>query len=116
MQVKDRLAGVGIAVEHRSISAGGVSVLFGDRRCGSHDLSNQRIIFRRQVVQRGNVASRNDEHMRRGLRRDVFERDDVVVLKDDGCGNLSGDEFAEKTVAHITSSGRLRAEYLGDPA
>jgi hypothetical protein len=89
MQVEDRLARIGVAVEHRSISAGGVPVVFGDRCRASHHLANERVIASREVVQARDMPSRNDKHVRRCLRRDVFERDDVVVLIDDGCGNLS---------------------------
>lgn len=116
MQVEDRLSRIGVAVEHRSISAGAMTVVFGDRCRASHYLSNQRVVFRREVVQARDVPSRDDEDMRRCLRRDVFERDDVVVLIHDGRGNLSGDKFAEKAVAHITSSERRHAECPGDPA
>ena len=116
MQVEDRLSGIGVAVEHGSISPGGVSVLFGNCRRASHHLSNQRIVVWRQVVHARDVPSRNDEDMRRCLRRNVFESHDVVVLIDDGGGNLSRDKFAEKAVAHITSSERRHAECPGDPA
>ena len=70
------------------------------RRTPSHDLPYKAVILGSEVVEAGEVASRDDQHVRRRLRIDVIEGDDAVVLVDDGCGDLTRDDLAEQAVGH----------------
>ena len=100
MDVKDRLPGVAIAVEDRSIAALIEAAFAGDTRSPPHHLSNQSIVGRRQLVERGNVPSGKDQHVERRLWIDVLNDNDVLVLIDDRRGDLARDDFAKKTAIH----------------
>ena len=103
MDVEDRLAGGGVAVEYRPISAIGMAEFGCDLGGRAHHFSYERIVCRHEVVERADVPARHDQHVRGGLRGDVLEGHDAVVLKDDRGGDLTRDDLAEKTVRHPTS-------------
>ena len=78
---------------------------FGDRRRAPDHLADDRVVARRQIVQRRDVSLRYDEHVRRSLRVDVVEREHAIVLVDDRRRDLARDDLAEEAVGHQ----RLRA-------
>ena len=83
VDVENRLASLAIAIEHGTVAPLRVPVLFRQRRGRAEHGSHERIVFRPQVVDRGDVLPRNDQHVERCLRVDVLDRDQVVVLMDD---------------------------------
>ena len=85
VDVEHRLAGVGVAVEDRPVAPIGVAGSLRERRAPSHHLADQAVVLGSELVEAGDVASRDDQHVRRRLRVDVLEGDDAVVLVDDGC-------------------------------
>ena len=100
MDMKDSLPGVAICVEYRSVSTRRQAAFLGDGRGAPNELAHQLIVFDADIVERGNMALRHDEHMRRCLRFDVVEGDDAVVLVDERRGESSVDDFAEEAVGH----------------
>jgi len=81
--VEHRLPGVRVAVENRPVTPIGVAGGLRERRTPPHDLSDKAVIVGSELVEAGDVASRDDQHVRRCLRIDVLEGDDAVVLVDD---------------------------------
>ena len=89
MDVEDRLTRFAIGVEHRPVAAIGVAVFFGDLRGGAMHGPNEAVVARRQIVQRGDVPARDDQHMQRRLRVDVLDRDQLIVLMNELSRNLA---------------------------
>ena len=54
MDVEDRLARIGVAVEDRPIAPLGQPLVLRDRCCGAHHLADERVVVRRKLVQAGN--------------------------------------------------------------
>ena len=82
------------------------------RRRPSRHLSNERIVLRRQVVEGRDVPPGDDQHVHGRLRVDVLDRDEAIVLVDDGAGYLPGDDPAEQAFRHVirsTPSSELRS-------
>ena len=100
MDVKDRLAGVAIAVEDRSIAALLEPAVTGEARRPAHHFSNQPVLGRRQLVEGGDVPPGKNEHVERRLRIDVLNDHEALVLMDDRRGDVACDDLAEKTVRH----------------
>jgi hypothetical protein len=96
--VEDGLAGVGVAVEDGPVATRIVAMVPGNRRRSPHHLTHQRVVFLRQVVQRGDVPPGYDEDVCRRLRVDIFERDQPIVLVHDRRGYLFRHDLAEKAV------------------
>src|SRR5436190_12847591 len=103
MDVKDRLSRVPVRVEYRAVASGGDPALLRNRGGAPHDLSDERIIVRRQLVQRSDMAPWNDQNVRGRLRIDVVERDDVLVFVHDRRIDLAVDDSAEETLWHFQS-------------
>jgi len=55
-----------------------------------------------QVRKPLDVLLRHDQNMERRAREDIVDRHDVVVLIDDGRGDLPGHDAAEQAVVHAT--------------
>ena len=108
VQVEHRLPGVGVAVEHGAVAALGVAALGGDCRGSPHHRADQAVVRTVEVVQRGDVRSRHDQHMHGRLRVDVLEGHEVVVLEHLLRRNLAGDDAAEQA-AHARSIGHRAA-------
>ena len=63
-----------------------------------------------QVVQRRDVPAWHDQHVHRRLGVDVVERDQGLVLVDDGCLDLSVHDPAEEAGCHFRlAAGRAAA-------
>src|ERR1700741_3235481 len=60
--------------------------------------SEQTLLGRGGVMQCGKVFTRADENVSRGLRTDVLESEDVVILIDDFGWNFLGADLAEQAI------------------
>src|SRR5262245_8579605 len=100
MNVEDRLSGFSIGVEHRPIATRGDATLRGDRRRAPNEFTHELIVGGAWIVQWLDITPRHDEHMRRSLRVDIVERDDLVVLVNDRRLNLAVHDSAEQAVGH----------------
>ena len=58
-------------------------------------------------IQVGQMLPGNDEDVNRSLRVDVAKRQDFVVAENLIAGNITGDDFAEKTLSHGTPLVRI---------
>ena len=101
MDVKDCLTRLAIRIEDGTVPTVGVTVLFCQRGGASQHRSHKRIILRSQVVERRDVAPRDDEHVKRSLRVDVLEGDESVILMHDRAWNVTRDDLAEQAIGHI---------------
>ena len=63
-----------------------------------HQTACQLRIFILETIECREVTPRNNQNMRRRLRIDVFERDDVVIFVDDIGLELAGYEFTEQAI------------------
>ncbi len=98
MYVKHGLAGGGIAIHGDPIPFLGKSFLRSDLFCRKKkltDISGARLV---QIVDRCNMAARNDQDMRRRLRVDIPKRHNVLrLINDIGC-YLAAGKFAEQAI------------------
>jgi hypothetical protein len=100
MNVKDRLPGVSIRVEHRAVPRVGDSFLASNLRRDYRESPHEVRICR--VVQRGNVTARDHEHVDRRLWIDVAKRNAVLCFRDDGRWNFTPHDSAkEALVCHV---------------
>lgn len=72
----------------------------GDLRKTGQDMRRDGGVFLRQGIDRGNVLLRNNENMRRSLRRNVTEGEAHLVLKNARRGDLATHDLAKQTVVH----------------
>jgi hypothetical protein len=103
VDVKDRLPGLGVAIEDRAIAAIGKPVVFRDGGRATDHFPDQPIVGVPQIVQRRDVPSRDDEDVHRRLWVDVLEGDEMLVLMDDRCRDFPFDDLAEQAISHVTS-------------
>src|SRR4249920_2839343 len=96
MDVEDRLSGVGVGVEDGAEAPLSKSFFARDFSGPSHHLADDRIVLDLEVQERGDVALGHDEDVRGGLRVDVVEREDAVVLVDNRSRDLAVDYLAEE--------------------
>ena len=98
MDVENRLTRTAVAVEHGSVSVLVVTVFLRQSCRMLDDLSHQNLVIVLQVIQRGNVTARDEEHMEGRLRIDILKRKDTVVLVNDRRRNFAGGDPAKETV------------------
>ena len=98
MDVKNRLTRTAVAVEHGSVSVLVVTVILRQSCRMLNDFPHQNLIIVLQVVQRGNVTARDDEHIEGRLWIDILKRKDAVVLVNDRRRNFAGGDPAKETV------------------
>ena len=94
VEMKNRLAGAGTIVEDRAISIEQIA-FSGELRGNQMQLADDRLILVRRVVKRNEVLSRDKQNVRRRLRADVLERENVRVFVDNFGWNLLRSDFAE---------------------
>src|SRR5262245_55504905 len=100
VDVEHGLTRVAVGIEDSPVALVGVTVLFRQGGGGSLHGAHERIIMRVEIVERGDVTTRNDQDVQWRLRVDVSDCDELVVLVDEASRDLSRDDLAEKTVAH----------------
>lgn len=101
MDMKHRLTCVGVAVEHRPIPPVGMAKIFRNQRRPSDHLTDEAVVIGRQVVQGRDMYAGDEQYVGGGLRVDVVERDDLVVVIDHVGGDIATHDFAEKAVGHV---------------
>src|SRR5690606_9249328 len=97
------LAAVLVAVHDDAVTVFGEALLLRvARRGGGQPADHDRIVLA-DIVERGEVGLRHEQHVHRRLRRDVTERDQVLVLVDDVGRDLAADDPVEDGLAHVAS-------------
>jgi hypothetical protein len=99
VQMIDGLTGFGARVRHEPVASRREAVLVGKASCNEQDVTEKSAVLLPGVVHRLQVLARHDEKVHRSLRVDVLERDDALVLVDDGGVRLAGRDPAEDAVA-----------------
>ena len=97
MEVEDGLAGAGADVEDGAVALLDVALagdLGGREVAAADDFGVGGLGF----FQSGEMTLWNDQYMRRSLRTDVFEGQDVVIFVDFPARNLAADDAAEEAV------------------
>ncbi|HEY1308954.1 MAG TPA: hypothetical protein VGF24_35675 [Vicinamibacterales bacterium] len=100
MDVKNRLSRSAVGVEHCPVPTLVVAVLPGERRGGAVHGTDERVVTRGEIIERGDVFARDDQRVQRGLRVDVGDGDELIVLMQEFARDLTRDDFAEQTVVH----------------
>lgn len=98
MQMMDRLPCriAGVDDQPIPLAYGAEARFLGKLGRDCHQLSDQWRIIPREVEGRGDMPPRNQEQMRRGLRRDVAESHDRLILIEDVRRNLPGGDATEQ--------------------
>ena len=78
----DALTSSGACIDNRSIASGDDAELIGESRRDQCQVAQQRLIFGRRLVERGDVFFRNDQNVRGRLRIDIVEGEREVVFID----------------------------------
>ena len=97
VQMPHGLAGV-VAVVDDQPEVVADAALAGDLPHRLQQLATEPLVV--QLRELGNVLSRHDQHVERRAGEDVVDRHDVVVLVDDGRGDLPSHDAAEQAVVH----------------
>ena len=100
MQMLDRLTAVFPAVVDDPIAVR-QPFLRGDFFRHEENVRDDRRIFLRQRVGGSDVLFRDQKHMRRSLRIEIAEGENLVVLVDLIAGDLPGRDLAENTI-HVS--------------
>ena len=81
VQVQHGLSSTASVIEHRAVA--GEQVAFrGQLRRHQLQFPQQRLVTMLRIVQRAKMSSRTNQNMRRRLRIDVLERENIVILID----------------------------------
>src|SRR5688500_9649749 len=97
VNMEDGLTRFRVAVEDGPITGPVVSLVPSDLRGGADHGADQAIVTLVEVVERGNMLLRYDQHMQRRLRVDIGERQQPIVFVDLRRRNLTGHDAAEQT-------------------
>src|SRR3990170_3738371 len=97
MEVEDALARLGSDVRHHPVAAAETG-LVRDALDDAEEPDQQAGVGIGQGMGIGDVAARDDEHVRRRLRVDVAEGDDLVILVDPVGRDLARHDAAEEAV------------------
>ncbi len=102
VQMVDRLTALRSLIDHKTKT---VMASRATNLCGFFE--QRRNILRIRLVEKcGTVLGmyhRQDENVRRRLRIDVFDRDDVIVPEDFACRNFSGYDLTEDAAGLLWS-------------
>lgn len=80
MQMKDTLPGISAGVDHDAKTAVGDTLLARQPCRDLKELADQRAVRFGDVRDADQMLARNDQNMHRRLGRNVFERDDGIIL------------------------------------
>lgn len=100
MEVLDGLPAVDTGVEDESVAIR-EALLHGDLRGGGDKLTQHGGVLGERVSGGGEVCLGDDEDVLGGLRVDVREREDGVVLVEAIDGDGAGCDLAEEAVRHV---------------
>jgi len=97
MEMENRLAGAAPIIEDGAVA--GEQVAFRGQLGGDElELAEKRGVARMRVLESREVFARANQDVRGGLRADVFEGEDFVILVHKLCGDLFCADFAEEAV------------------
>ena len=111
MNVKDRLAGAPVTIEHQTVTILIDTLVSGDLLCHQHHSAGYFHVLFIEVIDGRDVLSGYDQNMRRCLRIDISEREYVVVLVDFVTGNFTIPDFAKQTISHYVPHARVVMSY-----
>ncbi len=80
VNVENHLTGICIHVEYSPVSRLMNSSVPGDTGRGIKHMAHDRLVFRPQIVQGGDMGLRHHKNMSRSLRVDVFESIKAIVF------------------------------------
>jgi len=106
VDVEDGLAGGFAGVDDHAVAVRREFQVARDLRGAQQHVSDDRVVLIGHLVERRDVFARNDEDVRRRLRVDVVERDDLVVFVHFFCRDLARRDAAEEA-AVVTSHARI---------
>src|SRR5277367_2996364 len=98
MEMEDGLAGAGAIVEDGAIAVEKIA-FSGELRGHQMQFADHRLVFMCRIVQRNKMLSRDKQDVRRRLRADVLERENIWIFVDDFGWNLFRGDFAEQAVS-----------------
>jgi hypothetical protein len=101
VQVGHAFAAIAAVVDHETVAILRQPDLLRDFRRFQQQVSEQLLILRLCLADALDGLAGNDEDMRGGLRADVTESDDLVILIDDIRRDLAGGDLLEKRLAHV---------------
>jgi hypothetical protein len=95
MQMKNRLAGPGACIDHGAITRFGKPAIVRDPRSDAKKMAEQSFVPLRRVVERFDVLARDDKHVNRRLRINIFEGDAALVAVNHYGRDLAFGDFTE---------------------
>lgn len=98
MEVKYRLAAVGIGIDHHTITVVGKSAIACYVRSRLQQTPERVAVARLRLVQRVDMLSRDDQNMGRSLRADVVKGNAHIVLKYPGGRYLAACDLTKKAI------------------
>ena len=95
--MRNALSAVGAVIDDEPEPLGSLAdaELAGNFSCGKEERTQGGLVIRLGFANAGNDFLGNDENVDRGLRLNVVERSDKVVLVNEGRRDLSSDDFFE---------------------
>lgn len=101
VDVRDGLAAVPSAIDHGTVPRLREPEVGGDSRGDELQAAHHPDVVPGEICERADVPTWDYQHVLRGLRVDVTEREELVVVKNLVAGNLTGDDLAEQAIRHI---------------
>lgn len=98
MNMKNFLAGVFVAIKNYAVTAVGDPEVFCDLPCSQDHPSCKRFVPGCQIIYRRDMTFRNYDHMYRGLRLNIPEGHNTVILKKKINRNIFRGYLAEYTI------------------
>lgn len=99
MDVKDRLAAVGICVDDDTIAVVGKAATAGDLSRSQKQMAEHRRIFFRGLIERIDMIARYDQDVRRGLWGNVVKGKAHIVLIHPGRRYLARNYLAKQAIS-----------------
>lgn len=100
MQVIDALPAILMAVDHRAVAGGGNTEFACQTPRRAEQFAEQGVIIVADRIEAGVMGFRDDQEVRRRLRKEIAKSDDALVFKEQLRLCLMPGDFAEDTV-HI---------------
>jgi len=103
MKMKNRLSRTGIIIIHDPETVVGNIPLTGQFRRNLENMTDQGIIFRGQIESVHGMFFRNDQHMDRRNRCNIFDDNKLLILVNLFRRYFPGNDLTEKTIFHYVS-------------
>ncbi len=101
VDVKDRLSGIPVAVQDKTITVLRNSLLCGEVFCHEDEFANKGDVLFGEVICRGNMLARHNKDMRWRLGIDVSKRHNILGFKDLFSRYLPACNLTKQTISHI---------------